>query len=51
MLGDVYTVKYLETFRREAVENWIREVKAAGVRAVRETTKPGDIGEYFNQIR
>jgi len=37
--------------RAEAVENWIREVKAAGVRAVRETTKPGDIDEYFHQIR
>ena len=37
--------------RLEAVENWIREVKALGIRAVRETTDPGNIDNYFEKIR
>ena len=37
--------------RDEAVENWIREVKALGVRAARETTDAGDLEKHFNRLR
>ncbi len=37
--------------RAEAVENWIRDVKALGVRAVRETTKASAIEDYFSELR
>lgn len=37
--------------RAEAVENWIREVKSLGVRAVRETTSAADIEKYFDTLR
>ena len=37
--------------RAEAVENWIRAVKALGVRAVRETTSAAAIEEYFRKLR
>ncbi len=37
--------------RAEAVEAWIREVKALGIRAVRETTDAGNIDKYFDTLR
>ena len=37
--------------RAEAVENWIREVKSLGLRAVRETTDSGNINKYFEKLR
>ena len=37
--------------RAEAVENWIREVKSLGLRAVRETTDAGNIDRYFEKLR
>ncbi|MBO7687631.1 MAG: hypothetical protein J6V72_14665, partial [Kiritimatiellae bacterium] len=37
--------------RAEAVENWIREVKAYGVRAWRETTSAEEIESYFGRLR
>ena len=37
--------------RAEAVENWIRDVRALGVRAVRETTKADAIEAYFKELQ
>ena len=37
--------------RAEAVENWIRDVRALGVRAVRETTQARAIDDYFKALR
>jgi hypothetical protein len=37
--------------RTEAVENWIREVKALGVRALKETCHSADIDNYFKKLR
>lgn len=37
--------------RAEAVENWIRDVRAAGVKTVRETNKPGLLSNYFKKLR
>ena len=37
--------------RAEAVENWIRDVKALGVKARRETTSADEIGKYFGRLR
>jgi hypothetical protein len=37
--------------RAEAVENWIREVKSLGVKAVRETNSANDIEKYFISLR
>ena len=37
--------------RAEAVENWIRDVKAFGVKARRETTSADEIEAYFGKIR
>lgn len=37
--------------REEAVENWIREVKSLGVRAVRETTDSDNINRCFEKLR
>ena len=37
--------------RAEAVENWIREVKAFGVKARRETTSADEIESYFAKLR
>lgn len=37
--------------RAEAVEKWIGEVKAAGVRALRETTRAGDLDIYCGHLR
>ena len=37
--------------RAEAVENWIRDVTALGVKAVRETNKPGEMKKYFSRMR
>jgi hypothetical protein len=37
--------------RGEAVENWIRDVKAFGVKARRETTSAGEIETYFGKLR
>ena len=35
----------------QAVENWIRDVKAEGVRAVHETNDPAAQNRYFEQLR
>ena len=37
--------------RAEAVENWIRDVKAFGVKARRETTSADEIDSYFGKLR
>ena len=37
--------------RAEAVENWIRDVKAFGVKARRETTSADEIESYFGKLR
>ena len=37
--------------RGEAVENWIRDVKAFGVKARRETTSAKEIESYFGRLR
>ena len=37
--------------RAEAVEKWIAEVKALGVRAIRETLDPNDLDVYFQCLR
>ena len=37
--------------RAEAVENWIRDVKALGVKARRETTSANEIESYFAKLR
>lgn len=37
--------------RADAVDAWIREVKAHGVRAVRETKDAADIGRHFDRLR
>lgn len=37
--------------RAEAVEKWIADVKAAGVRAVRETTDAQNMRKYFDKLR
>ncbi len=37
--------------RVEAVEKWISDVKALGVKARRETTNAGEIDEYFDSLR
>ena len=37
--------------RAEAVENWIRDVKAAGVKAARETTSANAINAHFDRLR
>ena len=37
--------------RAEAVEKWIADVKALGVKARRETTSAGEIDEYFDSLR
>ena len=37
--------------RAEAVEKWIADVKALGVRAVQETNKAGTIRCYFKSLR
>jgi len=37
--------------RAEAVEKWIADVTAIGVRAVRETTRADDIASYFRDLR
>ena len=37
--------------RAEAVENWIREVKSLGVKAVRETNSADSIEKYFRSMR
>ncbi len=37
--------------RAEAVENWIHEVRALGVRALAETSNEADVEKYFNGLR
>ena len=37
--------------RAEALENWIRDVKALGVKARKETTRAEEIDEYFDSLR
>lgn len=37
--------------RAEAVEKWIADVKALGVKARRETTSAGEIDKYFDSLR
>ncbi len=37
--------------RADAVENWIREVRALGVRALKETCRADDMEKYFNNLR
>lgn len=37
--------------RAEAVENWIRDVKALGVKARRETTRADEMHKYFKSLR
>ena len=37
--------------RAEAVENWIADVKALGVKALRETASAGEIDKYFDRLR
>ena len=37
--------------RKEAAENWIRDVKSFGVKARRETTSSSEIEDYFRKLR
>ena len=37
--------------RAEAVEDWIRDVKAFGVKAVHETTRSDDMAKYFSKVK